>query len=92
GTPGEVVEIRGRVLENQNMMPVDGLGFLRIAVSGEEVEVIYGYGEWPPCPNDRGVQQGIAARVGQQVEVYGVIVEGGEITTCESEAYYIRAL
>ncbi len=92
GRPGEEVRIRGTVLENRNMMPVDGLGILRIDLGGEEAEVVYGYGEWPPCPNDRATGQGISVRNGERVEIHGVVGEGGELKTCESETYYIQRI
>ena len=92
GSPGEEVRIRGRVIENRNKMPVDGPGLLRIDLGGEEAEVVYGYGEWPPCPNDRVIGLGVSLRSGERVEVFGVIGEGGEVNTCDSEAYYIQRL
>jgi len=99
-TPGEgsgtpVIEeqiIRGIVTENDRRCRTDFLCLLRIRVNGEEVVLIYHYGEWPPCINTNAISAGNVMEEGDEVEAYGQVLEGGSMTTCDSEDYYVKKL
>ena len=93
GTPvSEEQIIRGIVTENDRRCRTDFLCLLRIRVNGEEVVLIYHYGEWPPCINTDAIRAGNVIEEGDEVEVFGKVIGGGEITTCDSEDYYIKKL
>lgn len=89
---GEERVVSGVVIENSLGCEVDVACFVRLLSGEEEIAVIYHYGEWPPCNNVEAIHAGIALEKGDRVEVLGRIEEGGEFSTCESEAYYIRSL
>lgn len=84
------VQFTGLVLENVRGCEVDAACVLRIAVEGGEINVMYHYGEFPPCENTEAVRQGEAIEEGAQVEVYAGIVEGGELSTCDSPEFYVH--
>jgi hypothetical protein len=88
---GEVT-FQGVVVENNPGCEVDAACFLRVRLDGRAVTVLYHYGEWPPCDNGEAITQGFAVTEGDKVEIAGTISEGGAVSTCESNAYYIRKL
>ncbi len=91
---GEVT-VRGVVIENVRRVHVDGHGILRIRPYGENVRVvnvIYFYGEFPPCQNDQATTQGLEVRVGEEVEVFGKPTGDAQISTCDASEYYIKRL
>ncbi len=88
----EAVTFQGVVVENNSGCEVDAACFLRVRVDGRAVTVIYHYGEWPPCDNGQATIQGFAVAEGDRVEIAGTISTGSEVSTCESEAYYIEKL
>ena len=64
--------------------------FLRIIANSREIVVIYHFGEYPRCLNQAAVDFGEEAVVGDEVEVFGKVMAGNEISTCDSTDYYIR--
>jgi hypothetical protein len=82
--------IRGTVTENNLGCTVDLPCFLRLLSNGQEIVVIYHLGEYPPCLNEKAVDFGLETEEGDQVEVFGKVTAGSEITTCDSRDYYIR--
>lgn len=84
--------IQGKVIENYLGCHLDGLCYLVISSEGKNIKVIYHYGEWPPCTNEEAAQNGEAIKVGNTAEVYGSLKISDEISTCDSEEYYIRKI
>ncbi len=84
------VSFRGLVLENVPQCEVDGICLLRVRAKGQVVTVIYHYGEWPLCENNRATTQGFTMAPGDDVEIFGAIYEGSSVSTCDSERYFIR--
>ena len=84
--------ISGRVTENRLDCHIDGLCYLLVDTGSKTVRVIYHYGEWPPCTNESAAQDGEKTRVGSIVEIYGSLKNTNEISTCDSEEYYIREI
>lgn len=82
----------GRVVENVRGCEVDVACILRIDVDGLQTNVVYHFGEWPPCENPAATRQGAAVREGELIEVYAGIVDGDELTTCTSPEFYIRGM
>ncbi|GMR10656.1 MAG: hypothetical protein BMS9Abin28_1477 [Anaerolineae bacterium] len=93
GTP--VIEeriVRGVVTENDLGCRVDSVCLLHIRVNSEVAVVVYHYGEWPPCLNDKAASAGMLLQEGDEVEAFAKVIEGGELTTCDSEDYYVKKL
>ncbi|MCH8877643.1 MAG: hypothetical protein IIA89_12600 [Chloroflexi bacterium] len=98
-TPGEgsgtpVIEeqiIRGIVIENYLGCTYDLACILHIRTNGDTVAVVYLW-EWPPCLNKEAARAGMLLQEGDEVEVFVAVKEGGELTTCDSEDYYIKKL
>ena len=87
---GEEIVIIGIVRENNLSCSVDAACFLRILTNGREVRVIYHFGEYPRCLNETAVDFGLQAMAGDELEVFGRVKAGNEISTCEKMDYYIR--
>ena len=93
GTPvSEEQIIRGIVIENDLGCTYDLVCLLRIRANGEVAVVVYHYGEWPPCLNDKAARAGMLLQEGDEVEAFAKVIEGGELTTCDSEDYYVKKL
>ena len=98
-TPGEgsgtpVIEeqiIRGIVIENYLGCTYDLACILHIRVNGDTAAVVYLW-EWPPCLNEEAARAGMLLQEGDEVEAFVAVKEGGELTTCDSEDYYIKQL
>jgi hypothetical protein len=86
------VTFQGVVVENNFGCEVDAACFLRVRIDSQAVTVVYHYGEWPPCENGEATLQGFEVSVGDKVEVAGTISDGSGVSTCESDAYYIKKL
>ena len=83
--------IRGIVIENDLGCTYDLVCLLRIRANGEVAVVVYLW-EWPPCLNEEAARAGMLLQEGDEVEVFGKVIGGGEITTCDSEDYYVKKL
>ena len=86
----EETVIRGVVRENYLGCTLDLPCFLRLLVNGQEMAVIYHFGEYPRCLNQEAVDFGLETMVGDEVEVFGKVTAINEISTCDSRDYYIR--
>ncbi len=89
-TMDEETVIRGVVTVNYLGCTLDLPCFLRLLVNGQEIVVIYHFGENPRCLNQEAVDFGLEAMVGDEVEVFGKVTASDEISTCDSRDYYIR--
>ncbi len=89
-TMDEETVISGIVTENYLGCTLDLPCFLRLLVNGQEIVVIYHFGEYPRCLNQEAVDFGLEAMVGDEVEVFGKVTADDEISTCDSRDYYIR--
>jgi hypothetical protein len=94
-TPGELTMdeetiIRGVITENYLGCTLDVSCFLRLRDNVQEIVVIYHLGEYPRCLNEKAVDFGLEARVGDEIEVFGKVTANREISTCDSRDYYIR--
>ena len=87
---GAETVIRGVITENYLGCTLDLPCFLRLLANGQEIVVIYHFGEYPRCLNEEAVDFGLEAIVGDEVEVFGTVTGGSEISTCYSEDHYIR--
>ena len=90
--PGEGEEkvVKGIVTENNLACNVDAACFLRLLTDGQEVRVVYHFGEYPRCLNETAVDFGLQAMAGDEIEVFGRVKASNEISTCEKMDYYIR--
>lgn len=86
------VLLSGRIIENVRDCEIDVACFLFIDVDGLQTNVVYHFGEWPPCDNIDAIRSGEAVEEGELVEVYAAIDEGNELTTCTSSEFYIRRI
>ena len=86
------ITFQGVVLENDHGCEVDGWCVLRIDVDGHEFDVVYHYGEWPPCQNNRASQQGFGIVAGDRVEVHAGITDDGDLSTCDKMEFYIKKM
>ena len=84
--------LSGVVIENERGYEIDLPSVLRVRTNGEEVDVLYASGEWPPCDNRQASRAGSEIEPGQHVEVFGRNEKDLGFSTCRSEAYYILAL
>ncbi len=89
-TLDEETFIRGVVTENYPGCTLDLPCFLRLLVNGQEMAVIYHFGEYPRCLNREAVDFGLETMVGDEVEAFGKVTAINEISTCDSRDYYIR--
>ena len=65
---------------------------LFVRVNGQEVKVVYQWGgEMPPCTN-RASEQGLEIKEGDEVEIFGRVVDERKISTCDSQDYYIQKI
>jgi hypothetical protein len=81
----------GQVVENHLGCHLDYECYLKIKTSeGQEMRVVYHYGEWPNCMNDVAANTGEGIEVGDNVVVFGRIIADFDIHTCPSEDFYIR--
>ena len=88
----EEVVLRGLVTENRLGCYADASCSLFILVNGRKIVVIYEWGgEVERCKN-RASDQGFEIQEGDEVEVLGKVTHTGNISTCDSEDYYIRNL
>lgn len=88
--PDGDVRFQGTVIENNPGCEADGVCFLQVRLDVYALMVIYHYGEWPLCDNVEATLQGFEVAKGDDIEILGMISEENIISTCESEAYYIR--
>ena len=86
---GRVV-LRGQVVENSRACELDAACVLTVDVNGLQINVVYHFGEWPPCENEGAIRQGLEVHKGEWIEVYAEVSEGGDLVTCGSSDYYIR--
>jgi len=86
------ITFQGVVLENDHGCEVDGWCVLRIGVDGSEFDVVYHYGEWPPCQNTRASEQGFGMVSGNRVEVEAGITDEGDLSTCDRTEFYIKKI
>ncbi len=84
------VSLEGLVIENVKGCEVDVSCMLMVHTDSTKVNVIYHYGEWPPCQNSKATEQGFAIVEGDQVVVYGALTQGGELSTCDATEFYIK--
>ena len=89
-TTDEETVIRGMITENYLGCTLDLPCFLRLQANGQEIVVIYHFGEYPRCLNEEAVDFGLETTVGDEVEVFGKVTASDEISTCDSRDYYIR--
>ncbi len=89
-TIDEETVIKGVVTENFLGCHLDLPCFLRIIANSREIVVIYHFGENPRCLNEEAVDFGLETMVSDEVEVFGKVMAGNEISTCDSRDYYIR--
>ncbi len=87
---GQEITIQGIIIENNLGCRVDLHCYLRVRVGNQEIKVIYHYGEWPPCQNERTADEAEMLNIGQEVKVYGIITGQNEISTCDSQDYYVQ--
>ena len=88
----EELVLRGFVTENRLGCKADASCSLFILVNGRKIVVIYEWGgEVERCKN-RASDQGFEIQEGDEVEVLGKVTHTGNISTCDSEDYYIRKL
>jgi hypothetical protein len=86
------ITFQGVVLENDHGCEVDGWCVLRIDVDGHKFDVVYHYGEWPPCENTEVSGQGFRAVAGDRVEVQAGISDEGDLSTCDEMKFNIRKI
>lgn len=92
-TMNEEKVVRGLVFENNLGCERDILCYLSLRFNGEVIGVIYHHGMWPPCMNTEAARQGLELERGEEVEVFGKVVDNtGTLSTCDSSDYYIRKL
>jgi hypothetical protein len=90
--PDGTARVVGLVVENERGCEVDGVCRLFLDAGSRRVIVIYHGGEGEPCDNREAVRRGLAMQPGERVEAYGAHSEAGPtVSTCASEAYYLRA-
>ena len=90
---GQEVKVNGIVVKNHSENPSisDVPSHFLIRVSGEEIKVVYHYGEWPRCINDKPVLLAERLKEDEEVEVFGKVTNDG-ISTCDSTNYYIKKM
>lgn len=91
---GQEVLLEGVVTEvQQEPRPQDAGGWFTL-ITDEDTQVLVVFefweGEFPPCVNEEAKQTGSELSVGDSVEVFGRILAGDQITTCDSSQYYIH--
>lgn len=86
------VLLTGRIIENVRDCEVDVACLLVIDIDGFKANVVYHFGEWPPCDNIEAIRSGEAVEDGELVEVFAGIIEGNELTTCTSPEFYIHSI
>jgi hypothetical protein len=88
---GKII-VQGLVVANDRGCEVDVSCVLRISSNNSEFNVVYHYGEWPPCENAEATKQGFGVVTGDRVEVHGAITASGDISTCDSTDFYVRKI
>lgn len=83
---GRSVRIEGLVVENNRGCERNGECYLRLELDGQEIIMIYDYGEERHCLNEEAAAKGKQIAEGDQVVVYGKVTGEGEVTTCEFES------
>ncbi len=87
--------VGGRVIENNLGCEMNAACYLRLLVDGDEIRIVYHYGEWPRCNNSETAREAIKIGVAAEVEVLGRWTElDGDrfLSTCDSPDYYIRVI
>ena len=82
--------VRGTVIENNLGCTRDLHCYLRVMSSEQELRVVYHAGRGSPCLNTGVIQRAMQLKAGDAVEVFGKVVGSSELSTCESQAYYIE--
>lgn len=90
---GGETTIQGTVIENYLGCHVDGLCYLTLQTTEEkELRVVYHYGEFPRCLNNKAVLQGELLKEGEEVRIFGKAIGDSEVSTCDSFDYYIEKI
>lgn len=87
--------VTGKVIDIQLGHIVNGESHFILKLENENIEVIYHYGEWPPCKNEKAANQGEQIQKGDKVEVFGKYTKSKQLkvlSTCDSLSYYIQKL
>ena len=84
--------VQGKVIENNLGCGADAECYLRINTNNKDIKIIYHYGELPRCANSQATRQGTQIKAGESVEVFGKVKAENEISTCDSEKYYIQKI
>ena len=87
---GQDVKIKGQITEHSTDCAMDGLCYFKLQDYSQII--IYNYGlstaeGFRGCPHDP-----LSGSLGNgvEVEVFGKVINEGEISVCHSESYYIR--
>ncbi|MFV2044914.1 MAG: hypothetical protein ACC700_16970 [Anaerolineales bacterium] len=88
---GTALVIRGS-LTHVDDLPQDVGSWFVINTGYRNYRIITHYGEFPVCENTEPHRVSEEIPNGTVVETYGEATLGGDISTCDSPAYYVRAI
>lgn len=89
---GQVVTVRGVVVENVRACEVDGPCYLVLRAPQAEYTVLYAEARGRDCPNRAAIRAGLELTAGDEVEVYAQVTGATRLTTCPSADLSIHTI
>jgi hypothetical protein len=86
---GQEVEVAGTVVVNILDCRVDGFCYVRLAIAGGEVAVVYATPRGTPCVNESATRKGMKIRKGERIRAFARATGSAELSTCGDQKYFL---